>query len=248
MRTGLIVITVLLALAVPAARRDQPRPARAPPRFAPTTARATGAGRSRSRPTRPRRTSPSARSGKHAAKKPALVLDIDETSLNNYTAAPDVVAADLDPEPDGLLHRRRPRLRPAHPMRPAELLALQGRLHHRRGPRGARRRGQAHGAGARREGASTAQVRAILQPSGCTRTTSRKRGARSATRARLIPLIGAPIGAIQNGRATGAIGKCRCADLQRRSRRGRRRAPPRRSSAPTRPRRGSAPPWRSPRA
>ena len=46
---------------------------------------------------------------------------------------------------------------PAHPMRPAELLALQGVYPHAgRGPRGARRGRQAHGPGDGRAGAARA--------------------------------------------------------------------------------------------
>ena len=55
--------------------------------------------------------------------------------------------AAVDPEPHGLLHRRRLRLRPAPPDAPGRVPRAPGPLRHpRRGARGARRRGQAHGA------------------------------------------------------------------------------------------------------
>ena len=66
--------------------------------------------RSRSRPTKAKAYLIKRTHGKHAAKKPALVLDIDETSLDNY---PCLDEADGIPYNAGRLRRLRRRLRRA---------------------------------------------------------------------------------------------------------------------------------------
>jgi EcsC protein family len=93
---------------------------------------------------------------------------------------------------------------PRHPMRPAELLALQGVY--------------ATPAEAREalDGVGKLMAQAVVERALSARTTDRlhrrlvKYLARRMLRryaGRLIPLIGAPIGAIQNGNATSAIGR-----------------------------------------
>ena len=103
---------------------------------------------------------------------------------------------------------------PRHPMRPAELLAIQEVYPtRRRGPRGARRRRQAHGDRARR--ASHARARP-----GAARAADALRAAPGRAQARRggsIPLVGAPIGAVQNGNATKEVGTAGAPLLRRRS-------------------------------
>ena len=130
---------------------------------------------------------------------------------------------------------------PRHPMRPAELLALQGVY--------------ATPAEARRalDGMGKLMAQAIAEKALASRTTDRlhrrllkylaKRTARHYA-GRYIPLIGAPIGAIQNAGAPprrSAGGRCPTTRARRRARR-------RRWSAPSPRRRGSARPSRSPPA
>ena len=83
MKTGLIVITALLALAVPALAATGPTGKSAAEIRAYYSSgdwnRAVKKQADRAKAYIAKRTK-----GKHAAKKPALVLDIDETSLNNY--------------------------------------------------------------------------------------------------------------------------------------------------------------------
>ena len=94
---------------------------------------------------------------------------------------------------------------PRHPMRPAELLALQGLY---RTP--AEARAALDGVGKRLAQAMVEQ--AISQPhawtastAGCSSTSPS--GWRAATPARYIPLIGAPLGALQNAGATKEVGR-----------------------------------------
>lgn len=115
---------------------------------------------------------------------------------------------------------------PRHPMRPAELLVLQGVYET---PAEAR---QALDGAGKRLGQAVAE-RAIF--GGRERTLQarlvRYAGKRVAQRygGRLIPLVGAPIGAVQNGSATKELGRRAIAYYGRPSlRRARRRAPPRR--------------------
>jgi predicted secreted acid phosphatase len=83
MKTGLIVITALLALAVPAIAATSPTGKSAAEIRAYYSSgdwnRAVKKQADRAKAYIDKRTQ-----GKRAAKKPALVLDIDETSLNNY--------------------------------------------------------------------------------------------------------------------------------------------------------------------
>ena len=83
MKTGLIVITVLLALAVPALAATSPTGKSAAEIRAYYSSgdwnRAVKKQADKAKAYIAKRTK-----GKQAAKKPALVLDIDETSLNNY--------------------------------------------------------------------------------------------------------------------------------------------------------------------
>jgi predicted secreted acid phosphatase len=83
MKTGLIVITVLLALAVPALAATSPTGKSAAEIRAYYSSgdwnRAVTKQADKAKAYIAKRTK-----GKQAAKKPALVLDIDETSLNNY--------------------------------------------------------------------------------------------------------------------------------------------------------------------
>jgi predicted secreted acid phosphatase len=83
MRTGLIVITALLALAVPAIAATSPTGKSAAEIRAYYSSgdwnRAVKKQADRAKAYIAKRTK-----GKRAARKPALVLDIDETSLNNY--------------------------------------------------------------------------------------------------------------------------------------------------------------------
>jgi EcsC family protein len=93
---------------------------------------------------------------------------------------------------------------PCHPMRPAELLALQGVYETPAAAREAL------------DGMGKLMAQAMVEKALSSRTTDRlhrrllkylaKRMARRYA-GRLIPFIGAPIGAIQNGNATGEVGR-----------------------------------------
>jgi hypothetical protein len=93
---------------------------------------------------------------------------------------------------------------PRHPMRPAELLALQGVY-----PTAAEARHALDGVGKRL--AQALAEKAVLARDGPALRTRLMRYAakRMAQRyaGRLVPLIGAPIGAVQNGGATKELGK-----------------------------------------
>ena len=147
-----------LALAVPAFAATTPTGKSGGPRSAPTTARATGTARSRSRPTRRRRTSASARTASTRAKKPALVLDIDETSLNNYPCLNQQGRHPLRRRHLRRLRRRAynaPAIRPVRSLfRLAKHLRVRVVLHHRP-PRGDPRRHAPEPEGGRLQGAST---------------------------------------------------------------------------------------------
>jgi hypothetical protein len=93
---------------------------------------------------------------------------------------------------------------PRHPMRPAELLALQGVY---ATPEEARK--ALDGMGKLMAQAMVEKALAARSTESLQRRLVRYLARRFARRAagRFIPLIGAPIGAIQNGNATGAVGK-----------------------------------------
>jgi uncharacterized protein (DUF697 family) len=93
---------------------------------------------------------------------------------------------------------------PRHPMRPAELLALWGVY-----PTPAEARAALDGMGKLMAQAMVEKALASRSTESLQRRLVRYLARRFARRAagRLIPLIGAPIGAIQNGNATSAVGK-----------------------------------------
>jgi hypothetical protein len=92
---------------------------------------------------------------------------------------------------------------PRHPMRPAELLAIQEVY-----PTAAEAREALDGVGrhmalALAEKAMAGRDQALIER--LTRYAARRVARRAA--GRLVPLIGAPIGAVQNGNATGEVGR-----------------------------------------
>ena len=133
---------------------------------------------------------------------------------------------------------------PNHPMRPAELLALLDLY-----ATPAEARLALDGVGKHIAQAVAEQALRGRDDHALHIRLARYLGRRLARRAagRLVPFIGAPIGALQNGGVTQSLGR-RALAYYGGIRPGRRPAPRRRSLAPTRPRPGSGPPSRSPPA
>jgi hypothetical protein len=121
-----------------------------------------------------------------------------------FTAAPDVVALIWIQSRMVFYVAAAYGYDPRHPMRPAELLALQGVY-----PTPEEARRALDGMGKLMAQAMVEKALASRSTESLQRRLVRYLARRFARRAagRLIPLIGAPIGAIQNGNATSAVGK-----------------------------------------
>ncbi len=93
---------------------------------------------------------------------------------------------------------------PTHPMRPAELLALQGLY-----PTPAEAREALDGTGKRMANAMVESRLGSNKDKALTQRLLRFAGKRVAERAakRFVPLLGAPVGAVQNGGATKELGR-----------------------------------------
>jgi hypothetical protein len=121
-----------------------------------------------------------------------------------FTAAPDVVALIWIQSRMVFYIAAAYGYDPRHPMRPAELLALEGVY-----PSPAEARQALDGLGKPMAQAMVEKALAGRSTEGLQRRLVKYIAKRTARRyaGRFIPLIGAPIGAIQNGAATKAVGR-----------------------------------------
>jgi uncharacterized protein (DUF697 family) len=121
-----------------------------------------------------------------------------------WTAAPDVVALLWIQSRMVFFIAAAYGFDPRHPMRPAELLALQEVY-----PSAAEARASLDGEGGRMAGALARRALTGRSDRGLGRQLATYAGRRAAERygGRLLPLIGAPIGAVQNAGATKDLGR-----------------------------------------